>query len=120
MEYCVYRFFSSYLAPRVTAFPGYRCYQVGASIQPSPVCLKMRLEPNNMKTISLSISVLVKCWSCSCIVCICLYLTLGIFIVNVLCVAVCARNKMDTHPVVTDPVTQAMFPLVPGIVKGNI
>lgn len=59
-----------------------------------------------------------KCWSCYCIVCICLYLTLGIFIVKP-CVAVCARNKMDTHPVVTDPVTQATFPLVSGLWKGT-
>lgn len=59
MEYCVYLFFSSCSAPRVTAFPGFWCYQVGASIQPSPV----RLDPNNMKYILVNLSV-GKCWSC--------------------------------------------------------
>lgn len=115
MEYCVYHFYSSRSAPRVTAFPGFRCYQVGASIQPSPVCLKMRLEPNDMKKIYILVNISVgKCWSCYCFVCICLYLTLGIFIVNRVPMSVLA-NKMDTRPVGTDPFTRVTFPLVSGL-----
>ena len=122
MEFSVYLLFPSRSAPRgVTAFPGFWCYRVGASIQTlSSSVLPRQAGSKQYEIMSLSDFSAGKCWSCYWVffvcfffcfcflVCICFIPHTGKMFIVIRFVLLFVlptkkKKKWTLAPVVTDP-----------------
>lgn len=115
MEYCVYLFFSSRSAPRVTAFPGFWCYQVGASIHPSSV-LKSEAGSKQYEIISFTISLLVNAGH----VMFCLSVYTSHWEFSLLTVYCCLCYQQNGHSPGCNGLNPGDIPAGVGVVKENV